>query len=295
ERYFAGMTPGQPHQWASLSKSVTGLLAAILGHEGLLDVAPPVARYVPELAGTPFGEATVRQCLDMEAAADWPAGLTDLDWLAAAGLAPRPAAGGPVGVRAFVRDVPKACGRPHGSCFHYNNPAAEAVAWAIERAAGRPWHELVADRIWSRIGAEADASVLLDPTGVPLASGGMNATLRDLARLAEVVRTGGVAGGRQVLPAAAVAACVAPATNADRFAAGNIAAGRAGYGFRNLWYHANDADGSVVATGRFGQRAVINPKRGVVIAMLGAHPGRSDETADGVAALVRSILEVLPR
>ncbi|WP_407935794.1 serine hydrolase [Cupriavidus necator] len=61
ERYLAGFGPYQPHIWASMTKSVTGLLAAMLIEEGKLDPQARLAQYVPELAGNPFGEATVQQ------------------------------------------------------------------------------------------------------------------------------------------------------------------------------------------------------------------------------------------
>ena len=37
ERYLEGFQPGQPHIWASMTKSVTGLIAAQLIAEGALD------------------------------------------------------------------------------------------------------------------------------------------------------------------------------------------------------------------------------------------------------------------
>ena len=49
----------------SLTKSVTGLLAEILVAEGALDDAVTVASIVPELASSAFGDATVRQVMDM--------------------------------------------------------------------------------------------------------------------------------------------------------------------------------------------------------------------------------------
>ena len=50
ERYLNGMQPHTLHAWASGSKSVTGVLAALLAHEGLFDLQATVATYLPELA-----------------------------------------------------------------------------------------------------------------------------------------------------------------------------------------------------------------------------------------------------
>ena len=49
----------------SVTKSVVGTLGAIMVHEGRLEEDKGVAEYVPELRASAFGDATVRQVLDM--------------------------------------------------------------------------------------------------------------------------------------------------------------------------------------------------------------------------------------
>lgn len=49
ERYFHGMRPHDVHLSASVAKSWTGLLAAMLLDEGVLEADQPLARYAPEL------------------------------------------------------------------------------------------------------------------------------------------------------------------------------------------------------------------------------------------------------
>ena len=89
ERALSDVSPRQPHTWASMAKSITGLLAAQFIAEGRLDQQARIAQYVPELAGNPFGEATVQQNLDMEVAVAYPEGVPpDLGLFAAAGLIP---------------------------------------------------------------------------------------------------------------------------------------------------------------------------------------------------------------
>ena len=50
------------------------------------------------------------------------------------------------------------------------------------RRPGRAFPDLFADRLWSRIGAERDAEIIVDAAGFPAAEGGICTTLRDLAR-----------------------------------------------------------------------------------------------------------------
>lgn len=49
----------------SVTKSLVGILGATLVAEGKLDPAKRVDAYVPELANSAFGNATLRQVLDM--------------------------------------------------------------------------------------------------------------------------------------------------------------------------------------------------------------------------------------
>jgi CubicO group peptidase (beta-lactamase class C family) len=65
ERYFGVMAPHQPHMAMSVTKSIFGTLGAMLVAEGKLDENALVTKYIPELAGTAYGDATVRQVLDM--------------------------------------------------------------------------------------------------------------------------------------------------------------------------------------------------------------------------------------
>lgn len=60
----------------------------------------------------------------------------------------------------------------------------------------------------------------------------------------------------------AVADCQARLTYAE-FAQGNLGPGRPGYGYRNYCYQKDDGDSSVEASGRFGQKIYINPRREV--------------------------------
>ena len=77
ERYFNGMEPRTLHLSQSLAKSFTGALAGILAGRGVIDVAAPVAEYVPELAATAYRGATLRQLLDMTSGVRFSEDYTD--------------------------------------------------------------------------------------------------------------------------------------------------------------------------------------------------------------------------
>lgn len=313
ERSFAGVSPRQPHTWASMVKSVTGILAMQFIAEGKLDPQARLAQYVPELAGSPFGEATVQQNLDMEVALVYPDGVPpDLGLFAAAGLIPR-REGMPEDIYAFLKAARMPKEAPDASAkrqFFYQNGSAEAVAWALRKIANQSWADLVSQRVWSRFAAD-DAYVTVDGLGTEMSSGGLNVHLEDTARFAELVRREFARKDRGDSFTQAVRAVFKPHDNQALFAAGNLAAGRPGYSYRDFWYQPNDGMGSIEAFGRFGQRIYINPTRQLVVVKLSstpdlaprstsaAGPGRAyDKAMESPAAfssMVAALLKTLPR
>ena len=79
------------------------------------------------------------------------------------------------------------------------------------------------------MGAEADASWLVDRGGYEAAFTGLNATVRDYGRLGLLLANDGAAGGRQVIPAAWVRAATTPP--AAQFEPGRVP-GLFGYGYQ---------------------------------------------------------------
>jgi hypothetical protein len=104
ERWFGVTGPETRHIAFSMTKSFVGTLAEMLVEEGRLDPAAPALDYVPELAGSGFADATVRQIMDMTTAIDFSEDYADpssgIGALSAAlALTPRPP----------VTPAPRAC------------------------------------------------------------------------------------------------------------------------------------------------------------------------------------------
>ena len=65
ERYAGALSAEKQHMSMSVTKSFFGLIGAILVAEGKLDENAKVAQYVPELKDSGFGDATIRNLLDL--------------------------------------------------------------------------------------------------------------------------------------------------------------------------------------------------------------------------------------
>ena len=279
ERYFNSMTAESPHILASLTKALVGLLAADLAVEGAIDLDARAAVWVPELAGNPLGEATIAQLLDMQVPLTFPPPGADLGFFLATGMLTRPPGyDGPGTIYDFLLTAQSA--GPAGSAFQYETACYEAIAWVLSRATNQSLRQLVAERIWQGIGAEAPGAFVVDPIGTDVASGGFLATARDMARFAEAVRRQDKAGGKRAFAAEAIAMIRSGAADAapharELFRASPLEETSPGFSFRFGWWLPNDAQGSLEARGRFGQRVYIGPWSEVTIVQFGSQVGAS--------------------
>jgi len=270
EKYFGALAPGQPHLLASVSKSFAGTLAAMLVADGTLDEAAPISHWLPEIAGSGFADASLRQVLDMTTnlaySEDYTSATADIAVLAtAAGWAPR-RPDTPDGVRAYLPTV-KAAG-PHGESFTYRTCNTDILGWILHRATGKRLHQLVSDMLWQPLGAEHDGYYSVDALGTEFAGGGFNTALRDLVRFGEMMRLGGRVGETRIVPAAVVTD-IARGGDPAKFAPAGYAT-LPGWSYRNQWWVSGH--GPYTARGIRGQMIWIDPAAEMVIARFGSHP-----------------------
>ena len=275
ERYMNGMQPETPHLLFSITKSFTGLIAAQLVQEGSLDPEALVTRYVPELEGSAWGDMKLRQVLDMTGTVRFREIYTDptteiFPYLYASGLLPPPASySGPSDIYALLRTLKKGDGE-HGDGFVYRTVHSEVLGWIVSRVTGRHFADLLSERIWTKLGMEEDANVMVDRVGTPLQGAGLSATTRDLARFGEMLRRGGEFNGQRVLSVAAIAD-MTRGGDREKFKASGMSF-RQGYSYRDQWWVLNNADGAYEASGVNGQMLHVNPAAEMVVVKLSSHP-----------------------
>ena len=279
EVYFNGFGPTRRHIGFSVTKSLVGSLIGILVHEGRVDLARTVAHYLPELAASGYGDATIRQVLDMTTNVVWnhdradPTSQVDLN-SRAGGFQSRPADFPYRNTLEFLQSVEKV--GTHGEVGLYNPGNTETLGWIISRLEGRNWQEAFAERIWSRLGAERDALITVDPGGHGFATAGFSATLRDFARFGLMLEQEGRWNGEQILPVdwlldvrtAAAGALAAWQASEDAAKRPHVAF------YRNHFRVLNGERGEFVAQGHMGQRIYVNMESNVVAVFLSVTPSR---------------------
>jgi CubicO group peptidase (beta-lactamase class C family) len=284
ERYFGALKPHKPHIAMSVTKSFTGTLAGILVAEGKIDPQAPVTDYVPELKASAFGDARVREAMDMTTGLEYTEVYTDKNsgvfgLRRANGMAPiERGYEGATNIFDFLCAQKKQ--GEHGKAFAYKTVNSDVLAFICRRASGMTLSDLLSERIWSPMGAEEDAHYHVDRIGTESGGGGLSTTLRDLARFGETIRNHGRFNGRQIVPSQVVEDIARGGDPAKFKPAGYTTLPGASY--RNQWWITHNAHGAYMARGVHGQGIYIDPKAEMVIARYASHPAAGNAANDPV-------------
>ena len=285
EKYFGAGDPNRPHVAFSVTKSFVGTLAAMLAAQGKLDPAAQVTKYVPELKNSAYGDATVREVMDMTIGVKYSENYADpkaevFDYARAGGMSPQPPGyNGPKTFFEFLVTLQKE--GQHDAAFAYKTSNAEVLAWIVKRASGQKLADLLSQQVWQKLGAENDAYFMVDSIGTESGGGGINTTLRDLARFGEMIRNKGRYNGQQVIPAEAVADIEKGGDKAKFATAGYKTL--PGWSYRDMWWNTQNADGAFMARGIYGQAIYIDPKAEMVIVRYASHPVAANGANDPVS------------
>ena len=262
ERYLSGTTAATPHLLMSVSKSIVGCVAGVLVERGVLDPAAPVQTYVPEVAHAGYGDATVRDLLDMrtgvlfrETYEDPEAEIRVME--RSMGWAPL-VPGDPVGAYAYMTTLEQTA--PHGGPFTYRSADTDMLGWVCERAADTRMADLVSSLVWQPIGAEAPAEITCDAVGTGIHDGGISAVARDVARFGQMLLDGGRVGDHQVVPAAWLEdSWNRPEDVREAFAKSDNEPVLPGGWYRNqFWFVHSGRDDALVCLGIHGQMIYVN-------------------------------------
>ena len=275
--------PQARHVVFSISKSLTAMLAGMLEAEGLLDPASPVTEHVPEMAGSAYGDATVRHLLDMAVALDFDESYLDPEsdfarYRRAMLWNPQLPGRAEESMLGFLASLKKGTGE-HGAPFRYRSPNSDLLGIVVERAGRQRYAALMSERLWKPMGAKADGFVTVDREGTARAAGGVSVTARDLARVGELMRHHGRVDGKKVLPKSWVHDTLTGG-DTEAWQQGDFAHLLANGRYRNKWYQTGFANGAFFAVGIHGQWLWVDPEAAVVVVRLSSQPEPVDDPLD---------------
>ncbi len=170
-----------------MAKSIVSLAVGIALREGKIQSLDDRAdKYAPRLGGTLLGETTIRNLLRMASGARYREEYDGKD--DAARFA---AAVSRVGIEEAAKVVTER-EFPQGERFSYNSALTQTLAAVLRGATKMGVSQYLTPRLWQAIGAETSALWRTDRTGLEMAGGNFNATLRDYGRLGVVLANDGV-------------------------------------------------------------------------------------------------------
>jgi CubicO group peptidase (beta-lactamase class C family) len=301
ETYAGCLDPTKRHGAMSMTKSFVGLLGEMLVNEGLLDDSQLVQHYIPELADSAFGDATVRQVMDMTTGLQYSENYADPNaevWQHAAAGNPLPKPADYTGPRTyfeFLQTVQKQ--GEHGISFAYKTINTDVLGWLISRVTGQPVTDVLSEKIWTRLGVDMGAYMSVDSIGTPFAGGGLSAGLRDMARFGQMILEDGKIGDEQIVPVAVIDS-IRDGGSRRAFADARYAL-LEGWSYRSMWWITHNDHGAFMARGVHGQALYIDPTADMVIARFASHPVAGNAAIDPTSlpayeALADYLMEVDP-
>lgn len=260
EAYGEGMN--QNRHWTSFSvaKSVTSMLVGAALKDGYIrSMDDHLEVYITELKGYDYGKVTVRELLTMTSGIDWNEDYTDAQ-SDVAQMYQAECVGNEAHILSYMKSLERIY--PGGEKWNYSTGETDLLGILVHKATGKSMAEYLSEKIWKPYGMQQCAFWLADEcSGMNIGGSGISATLRDYARLGQLMLDQGMIEGESVFAEEWLAGATSILHKEDEDS-------RGGYGY--LWWRSED--GSYTARGIFGQIIYINPAKNLVIAQVAAWP-----------------------
>ncbi len=279
EAYFLGTRPDDLRISWSMAKSFLSAVFGIVVSEGKIkSLDDPVTDYVPDLQGTTYQGATVRNVPHMASGVKFNEDY--LDFYSDINRMGRVLALGG-SMDEFAAGLQETA-RPPGSGRQYTSIDTHVLGMVLRGATGKSVIELMSEKLLSRLGLESDAYYLTDGYGVAFALGGLNMTTRDYARFGQLMLNHGRWNGEEIVPSGWAIQSVrdtAPAV-VDK----NIPFG---YGFQ--WWVPENAGNEFFAIGIYGQYIYVNRTLDTVVVKTSADRNFRNDGRNGISIIEANI------
>lgn len=259
EDYWRGQKEDVKHISWSMSKSYVSALFGIAMEEGFIkSVEQSVDEYLPELKGSGYDGVKIKDVLQMSTGVGFDETYSDPN----------------ADINRYWDDFGNGKSQDKfaaslknettpGTYNQYVSINTHVLGMIIVKATGKSLTEYLQEKIWKPIGAEFDAYWIADGDGMEMALGGLNATLRDYAKLGRLYLNKGNWNGKQIIPQSWVEASTHSTEEHLQANSENSSSPTFGYGYQ--WWIPDGDQGEIMAIGVFNQYIYINPTTNTVI------------------------------
>ena len=259
ENYWRGQQEDTKHISWSMAKSYVSALFGIAIEEGYIkSINQTVDEYLPELKGSGYDNVKIKDVLQMSLGVkfneDYSDPKSDINryW---EGFV----FGGSQDEFAATLENE----RPPGTYNKYVSIDTHVLGMIIVKATGKSIAEYLEEKIWKPIGNEYDAYWLADGYGMEQANGGLNASLRDFAKLGRLYLNKGNWEGKQIVPTKWIEQSTSITEEYLMPQSENSESKGIGYGYQ--WWIPDGTEGEFMAIGVFNQHIYVNPTTNTII------------------------------
>jgi CubicO group peptidase (beta-lactamase class C family) len=246
----------------SVAKSyVSTLIGLALADGAIKSLDDKVTDYLPHMTGTGYDGPTIRDLLRMRSGVDW---LEVYEFGSETQLT-KVHDNSLVAYRYrwcdYAANESKPGPNKPGAAFNYATLDTSVLGCILEKAVGKTGAEYMSEKLWKPVGMESDAYWIMDgpdSVGREFFGAGLSVTARDHARFGLMFLNGGMANGKQVVPADWVKTATVPDEGYEPAAPGEDL----GYQYQWWTFPGSDAYG---ALGLHHQYIYIDPTNNLVI------------------------------
>lgn len=264
EQYMNGLTESTTHISWSMAKSVVATLMGIAYDEGLYQLDDPVTQYLPQFKGTAYDGVKIKDILQMSSGVrfnedygDFNSDINRFGRAFAMGSS----------LEKFAMSLERE--RKPGTYCHYVSMDTQVLGILLIKLTGMSLTDYLKLKLWEQLGMQDQAEWLVDNTGLELALGGLNMTLRDYAKLGQLYLHDGMYNDQQIVSKQWIEMATTP--DALHLMPGENEMSSHDYGYGFQWWIPNPDEGDFFAAGIYNQYIYVQPEKELVIVKLSAN------------------------
>ena len=286
ENYWHDNNQASQHISWSVAKSFLSALIGIALERGQIDsINDPITKYLKDFTNTGYNNVSIKNLLQMSSGikfnedyADFNSDINRFGRTISFGTS----------MREFAKSLENE--KPQGTYNHYVSIDTQMLAMLLEQVTGKTITDNLIDDIWHKIGMEHDAYYMVDDTGMEVALGGLNASLRVYAKFGLLYLNRGFWIGEEIVPSEWVDA--SHRIDEDHLRPGENINSSSTWGYGYQWWIPGFPDDEYMASGIYNQHIFIDTKTNVVIAKTSSNykfPQEKDRSKDEHVAIFRAI------
>ena len=253
ENYWRGQKEDIQHiSWSVAKSYISALFGIAIEEEYIESIHQTVDEYLPELKGSGYEGVKIKDVLQMSSGIKFDETysdpLSDIQqyWV-----------GFVEGDSQDEFTANMVNERTPGTYNKYVSIDTHVLGMIIVKATGKSLTDYLEEKLWKPLGSEFNAYWLVDGNGMEMALGGLNACLRDYAKIGRLYLNKGNLNGKQIVPQAWYKASVSSTEEHLQPESKNSSSPGMGYGYQ--WWIPDGEESEFMAIGVFYQHIYVNP------------------------------------